>query len=362
MALVKTLAVLPGDGIGQEVIPEALRVLEAIGQKTSVRFEHRRGLVGGAAIDQYGRPITAEVMAMCAECDAILLGAVGGPRWDDLPLDRRPESALLALRKAFDCYANLRPIWLDPCLVHSIPLREDVVGRGVDILIVRELAHGLYYGPRGRRTSGDGRLEAFDTAVYSEEAVERVARLAFSIAQKRRKHLVSMDKSNILETSKLWREVVTRVSQAYPEVTVRHQLVDSGAMLFVLRPSDLDVVLVNNEFGDILSDEAAVLAGSLGMIPSAAIGPRHPYFYEPIHGSAPDIAGQAIANPIGAILTAAMMLRYSFSLEGEARMVEAAVRDALRAGCRTRDIAGEGEPTVSTERMGDAVVEALREQ
>jgi len=355
IAAKKTIAVLPGDGVGPEVTREALKVLDAVAARTGLQFECIQGLVGGAAIDCCGEGLPEETLRICEDSDAIFLGAVGGPRWDDLPLEQRPESALLAIRRMSGCYANLRPIRLHPSLADRVPLKNNLVSQGVDIIIVRELMHGLYYGPRGRRPAQEGGEEAFDTAVYPVAAVEQVARLGFEIASRRRKHLVSMDKSNILETSRLWREVVARVASEYRDVTVRHQLIDSGAMLLMLQPSEFDVILVNNEFGDIISDEVSVLAGSLGMIPSASMGPRAPFFYEPTHGSAPDIAGRGIANPIGAILTAAMMLRYSFALENEARMIEAAVDATLAAGHRTPDIAGPSDTAISTSEMGSLI-------
>ncbi len=362
MARAMRVAVLAGDGIGAEVTREALKALDAVGARSSLRFDYVERLVGGAAVDESGDPLPASTLEVCRDSDAILLGAVGGPIWDHLPLDRRPESALLRLRSALNCYANLRPIRLDPSLADRAPIKTQLIERGVDIMIVRELAHGLYYGHRGRRRTPDGDVEAFDTAVYSTADVEQVARLAFSLACARRRQVCSLDKSNILETSRLWREVITQVARDYPEVVLRHQLIDSGAMLLLLQPGDFDVVVTNNEFGDIISDEASVLAGSLGMIPSASIGPDPPFLYEPIHGSAPDIAGKGVANPIGAILTVAMMLRHSFSLEAEAQAIELAVARTLAAGHRTADLARPGESSVSTAQMGDLIVAALCRQ
>ena len=353
------VAVLAGDGIGQEVIPETLKVLEAATRGRGVRFEWRECLVGGASIDAHGLPLTDEVLETCRRSDAILLGAAGGPKWDDQPLALRPEKAVLSIRKTFGLFANLRPIWLPECLRHRTPLRPDLLEGGVDMLIVRELNFGLYFGERGRRPGPEGDIEAYDTCVYSEKAVEQVARVAFDAAGRRRKRLMSLDKSNVLETSRLWREVVIRVGADYPDIELRHQLIDSATMVVVQRPTELDVILANNEFGDIISDEASVLGGSLGMIPSAAIGPRPPFFYEPISGSAPDIAGQGIANPIGAILSGALMLRYSFEMEEAAAAVEQAVRRALEAGHRTRDIADRNEKSIGTQEMTRRIIEAL---
>ncbi|MCX7014999.1 MAG: 3-isopropylmalate dehydrogenase [Candidatus Sumerlaeota bacterium] len=358
----KTIAVLPGDGIGQEVVPEALKVLDAIAAKASMRFEYRECAAGGESIRKHGTPITAETLAVCRASDAIFFGAFGWPEWDHLPLKERPEWAFIVLRKEFDCFANLRPIWLPPCLIDRTPFKREHLQAGVDFLIVRELVNGLYYGERGRRKRANGEIEAFDTTVYTERAVEQVARLSFELARKRRRSLVSMDKSSILESSRLWRETVTRVAGDYPDVALRHLLIDTGAMHVLLKPTELDVIVTNNEFGDILSDEVAVLAGSLGMIPSAALGTKPPFLFEPIHGSAPDIAGQGVANPIGAILAAAMMLEFGFGMEREARRVKAAVEAVLNAGHRTRDLARPGETTVSTRKMGDLIVEELRQK
>jgi 3-isopropylmalate dehydrogenase len=265
----------------------------------------------------------------------------------------------MTIRKTFGCFANLRPIWLPPCLADRTPLKPELVSGGIDIMIIREFIFGLYYGERGRRKLANGEIEAFDTSVYTEKAVHQVAKLAFDIAARRRKKLTSMDKSNILETSRMWREIVTRMGKDYPQVELRHQLIDSGAMLLMAKPAQFDVIVVNNEFGDIISDEASVLAGSLGMIPSAALGDHPPYFFEPIHGSAPDIAGQGIANPIATILTAAMILEYSFDLPEAAAGVRRAVEKVLNDGYRTRDITAPGQKYISTTEMGDRIASII---
>lgn len=353
------VAILSGDGIGPEVMPEALKVLDVIAAKSKRRFIYLECLVGGTSIDVEGTPITAKTLEVCKSADAVLLGAVGDERWDSLPLSKRPEVALLEIRRSLECFANLRPIWLPQCIAETTPIRSELVASGVDILIVRELVHGLYFGPRGRRTNEKGKVEAFDTAVYSESAVRQVAEIAFKMASNRRCRIISMDKSNILETSRLWREVTEAVSVNFPEVELNHQLIDSGSMMLLCNPSEYDVVLLNNEYGDIISDEASLLAGSLGMMPSAALGVKHPFLYEPVHGSAPDIAGKGIANPIACILSAAMMLEYSFDMRAEARAVWAAVEQTLEAGCRTRDIAESGKGSASTVEMGEAIADAV---
>lgn len=359
------LAVLPGDGIGPEVMAEAQKVLEAVAERAGHTLEYRTGLVGAASLDKTGEPITKEVLSMCGECDAILFGAIGDPKWDTAPAHQRPEKALLQLRKEFGCFANLRPVRLFPALRSISVLRPDIVESGVDILIIRELTGGLYYGtPRGR-VDENGMTAAVDTMHYTEEEIVRVARVAFEAARKRRHKVTSVDKANILATSQLWRELVVRVAQDYPDVTLEHQLVDSMAMKLITAPSNYDVVLTENMFGDILSDEAAVLAGSLGMLPSGTISLAPPSFFEPVHGSAPDIAGQGKANPLGMILTVAMMLRYAFNLQSEAQSIEDAVNSVLDQGYRTADIAGargsaQEVKMATTSQMGDLVVAALR--
>jgi 3-isopropylmalate dehydrogenase len=352
------IAVLPGDGIGQEVIPEALRVLTAVGKASGASFEFERALVGGAAIDATGGPLPPETLALCREAHAILFGAVGGPKWENAPHEQRPERGLLAIRKELDLYANLRPAKCFPMLVDASPLKRSVV-EGTDLMVIRELTGGLYFGePRGVEHFSDGGSRAINTMSYTSREIERVARVAFDVARKRRRRLTSVDKNNVLVVSQLWREVVTRVAKDYPDVTLDHILVDNCAMALVQRPTQFDTLVTENTFGDILSDEAAILAGSMGMLPSASIGGTVG-LYEPVHGTAPDIAGKGIANPIAAILSAAMLLRYSLNMVKDADRVDAAVLRALEQGHRTADIAGPGDKVVSTRDMGDAVLRAL---
>ena len=352
------IAVLPGDGIGPEVTAEAVRVLEAIGKRSGVSFEFNRALIGGAAIDATGGPLPKETLELCRSSQAILFGAVGGPKWDHLPQEQKAERGLLAIRKDLDLYANLRPAVCVPMLVDASPLKRSVV-EGTDIMVIRELTGGLYYGePRGIEQFADGSARAVNTMVYTSREIERVARVAFEVARKRRRKLTSVDKANVLVVSTLWREVVTRVSQDYPDVTLEHILVDNCAMALVQRPTQFDTIVAENTFGDILSDEAAILAGSMGMLASASMGGKVG-LYEPVHGTAPDIAGQGIANPIAAVLSAAMLLRYSLDRIDDADRVERAVRRVLEAGHRTRDIAEPGGKTVGTREMGDLIVGAL---
>src|SRR5690242_2208627 len=326
-----TIAVLPGDGIGQEVTPEAVRVLRAIGRRAGATFEFADALIGGAAIDDGGRPLPPETLALCRKADAILFGAVGGPRWDDLPQEQRAERGLLALRKELDLYANLRPAICFPMLIDASPLKRAVV-EGTDLMVIRELTGGLYFGePRGRESFADGGERAINTMVYTTREIERVARVGFEVARKRRRRLASVDKSNVLVVSQLWREVVTRVGKEYPDVALEHVLVDNCAMALVHKPTHFDTIVTENTFGDILSDEAAILAGSMGMLPSASIGGKVG-LYEPVHGTAPDIAGKGVANPIAAILSAAMLLRYSLDMGKDADRIETAVSRVLGAG------------------------------
>ncbi len=355
------IAVLPGDGIGGEVVAEGLKVLRRVAEVFGRRFEFREGLVGWAAIDAVGTALPEATLRLCRESDAIYFGAVGDPARDaSLPPQERPEPvALLGLRRGL--YANLRPAVLHPALVDVCPLRPEIVREGVDLLIVRELTGGLYYGrPKGREPIPNG-FRAVDTMVYTTEEIERIAHVAFRAARLRRKRVCSVDKANILACSQLWREVVLRVAQDYPDVELSHLYVDNCAMQLIRNPGAFDVILTENTFGDILSDEASMLAGSMGMLPSACLGDGEATpFYEPIHGSAPDIAGKGIANPIAAILTAAMMLRHSFGLEAEAAAVERAVSEALEAGYRTADIAPAGVRPLSTSEMGDRIAERIR--
>lgn len=339
---------LPGDGIGPEVVAQAVRVLDAVAQRFGHRFTYRTEAIGGQAIDRYGDPLPAPTREALRSCDAILLGAVGGPRWDTGPV--RPEAGLLALRYELGLYANLRPAALLDGLESASPLRPEVV-RGTDFLLVRELTGGLYFGkPKGREGA-----RAVDTMAYTAPEVERVARVAFRSARGRRRRVHSVDKANVLETSRLWREVVSRVAQEFPDVELHHMLVDTCAMQLVRQPTAFDVILTENTFGDILSDEAAAVVGSIGLLPSASLGDRPPFLYEPVHGSAPDIAGRGIANPLGTILSAALMLRYSFGLEEEARAVETSVRQVVRQGVLPPDLGGRA----STQEVGEAVVAYL---
>ena len=359
-----TIAVLPGDGIGQEVTPEAVRVLRAVGTRTGVTFEFEQALIGGSAIDATDRPLPPETLALCRRADAILFGAVGGPKWDSLPQEQRAERGLLALRKELDLYANLRPAMCFPMLIDASPLKRAVV-EGTDLMVIRELTGGLYFGePRGRESFADGGERAINTMVYTTREIERVARVGFEVARKRRRRLASVDKSNVLVVSQLWREVVTRIGREYPDVTLEHVLVDNCAMALVQKPTHFDTIVTENTFGDILSDEAAILAGSMGMLPSASLGPaaaggRNVGLYEPVHGTAPDIAGKGIANPLAAILSAAMLLRYSLNMTEAAGWVDAAVQRVLEQGRRTGDIARPGEKVLGTREMGDHVVREL---
>jgi len=347
-----TFVLLPGDGIGPEVIAEARRVLEAVGAGYGHQFTFDSRPMGGVAIDEYGDPLPESTLAACRAADAVLLGAVGGYKWDDPTAKTRPEAGLLALRRELGLFANLRPVRAISQLIEASPLRRELIA-DVDILFLRELTGGIYFGPDG--VSADG-LAAHSTMVYSTFEVERIVRMAADAARQRGNKLTSVDKANVLEVSRLWRRVAARVmAEEFPDVEYEVVLVDAMAMHLVSRPRDFDVVVTGNMFGDILTDEASMLPGSLGMLPSASLGDPGPGLYEPIHGSAPDIAGHGIANPLATILSAAMALHHSLGLEDEAGAVEAAVEDALDAGLRTTDIAANG-PTVSTSEMGTAVV------
>ena len=353
------IALVPGDGIGPEIVGSAVQVLEKIGQKFGHTFRFERYLAGGCAIDATGAPLPEETVKGCLESDSVLLGAVGGPKWDTLPANLRPERALLGLRKALGVYTNLRPAKIYDALRDACTLRPDIAARGFDLMIVRELTGGIYFGERGRREGKNG-PEAWDTECYSVMEIERIARVAMDCAMKRRKSVVSIDKANVLETSRLWRETVHRVAKEYPEVTVEDMLVDNAAMQLVRDPARFDVVVTSNMFGDILSDEASQITGSIGLLPSASLGDGTRGLYEPIHGSAPDIAGQNKANPLATILSAAMLLRYSFGLSAEADAIEGAVDRVLRDGWRTGDILG-GKPgkALSCTEMTEKVLEAL---
>lgn len=352
------IAVIKGDGIGPEIVEASLRVLEVVAEKFGHEFEYEDLVVGGCSIDAHGIPLTGEALQACLDADAVLLGAVGGPKWDTLPGDIRPERALLGIRKELGLYANIRPARLLPELKSACPLRADIADAGFDMVIVRELTGGMYFGERGR-AQGEWGEEAFDTERYSEFEVERIARRAFEIAQMRGKELISIDKANVLESSRLWREVVHRVAADYPDVVVTDMLVDNAAMQLIRNPAQFDVVVTSNMFGDILSDEASQITGSIGLLASASLGDGNRGMYEPIHGSAPDIAGKGIANPIATILSVAMMLRYSFGLEAEAAAIEDAVSAVLEAGHRSADLAQAGELALSCVEMTDKIIEAL---
>ena len=353
------IALVRGDGIGPEIVDRAVCVLEKIGEKYGHTFHFPRYLAGGAAIDACGEPLPAETVEGCKNSDSVLLGAVGGPKWDTLPGNIRPEKALLGLRAALGLYTNLRPARIFPALKGACALRPDIIDRGFDLVIVRELTGGIYFGERGRREGKYG-PEAYDTEAYSVHEVERIARVAFETARKRRKNVVSIDKANVLETSRLWRETVHRIAAEYPDVTVSDMLVDNAAMQLIRDPSRFDVVVTSNMFGDILSDETSQITGSIGLLASASLGATKCGLYEPIHGSAPDIAGQNKANPIATILSAAMMLRYSFDLTKEADDIEAAVAGVIEDGYRTADILTDPtkEPLTCT-AMTDKIMERI---
>jgi 3-isopropylmalate dehydrogenase len=356
---VKKILVLPGDGIGPEIVAEATRLLRALADRGGLDIELEEAVVGGAAIDAAGEPLPEDTLQRAAAADAVLLGAVGGPKWDALETSKRPERGLLGLRAGLGLFANLRPAILYPQLAGASSLRPEVVA-GLDILIVRELTGGIYFGqPRGIRRREDGEREGVNTLVYRETEIERIARVAMKIAGKRKARVCSVDKANVLEATALWREVVTGVARDFPDVDLSHMYVDNAAMQLVRDPKQFDVIVTTNLFGDILSDQAAMLTGSIGMLPSASLNEQGRGMYEPIHGSAPDIAGQGVANPLAIILSVAMMLRYSLGEPALATRVEAAVGRALDAGLRTPDIASPGTRTVSTAEMGEAVVSNL---
>lgn len=353
------IAVLPGDGIGPEVITQTIEILKTIEEKFSYKFELREGLIGGVAIDSCGESLPAETLELCKKCDAVLLGAVGGPKWDNLPGNKRPEAGLLAIRGGLELYANLRPAVIYSALKDASPLRSDIIKDGIDIMVVRELTGGMYFGQRGRLNTESMGEAAFDTEQYSTVEIERIARVAFEAAMKRSKRVTSVDKANVLESSRLWREVVIKIASEYPEITLNHMYVDNAAMQLVRNPMQFDVIVTTNMFGDILSDEASMITGSIGMLPSASLGNGTLGLYEPIHGSAPDITGQDKANPIATILSVAMMLRYSLELEDAAICIEKAVESVLNKGYRTGDIASEGTTIIGTQAMGEIIKKEL---
>ncbi|MBF0443543.1 MAG: 3-isopropylmalate dehydrogenase [Oligoflexales bacterium] len=355
------LAVIKGDGIGPEIVDEAIRVLNRVGEIYHHNFSYTGILAGGAAIDTLGTPLQKDALDICKRCDSIILGAVGGPKWDNLPGHLRPEQALFALRGGLSLFANIRPAILYNALKEACPLKPEIIGDGLDIVIVRELTGGIYFGQRGRRKNG-AEETAFDTETYSVHEIERIGRVAFEMAQKRYKKLTSVDKANVLESSRLWREVMHRLALEYPDIAYNDMLVDNAAMQLVRNPGQFDVIVTSNMFGDILSDEASMITGSIGMLPSASLGDARLGLYEPIHGSAPDIAGKGVANPIATILSAAMMLRYSFDLEKEAMAIENAVKSALKRGFRTADLAWGATHTkiLGTKEMGDEIISFWR--
>lgn len=352
------IAVVKGDGIGPEIVTEAMKTLEVVGQKFGHMFSFQEVLAGGCSIDANGIPLTQETIDICKAADSVLLGAVGGPKWDDVPSERRPEKALLGLRAALGLFVNLRPAQMHKALADACPIKQEIIGDGFDILVCRELIGDVYFGTHGRRQSEGGET-GYDDMNYSVAEVERIGRRAFEMAMKRRKKVCSVDKANVLETSRVWRETMHRIKAEYPEVEYSDMYVDNCAMQLVRNPGQFDVIVTGNLFGDILSDEASMITGSIGMLPSASMNESGRGMYEPIHGSAPDIAGKGIANPIATILSCAMMLRYSFSLQGEADAIETAVEKVLDKGYRTADIAAKDENALSTSEMGRLIREAL---
>lgn len=355
----KTIAVLKGDGIGPEIVDQAIRALDRVGEVFGHRFDYTEVDIGGCSIDKHGVPITEEGMELCKQSDSVLLGAVGGPKWDSCPPEIRPEKALLAVRKELGLFANLRPTRLFLQLADASPLKQEIVGNGIDLMIVRELTGGIYFGKR-KTEEENGEKTATDCMTYSEHEIERIGRVAFETAKKRRGRLASVDKANVLDSSRLWRAVMHRLSQEYPTVEYSDILVDNTAMQLIKNPGQFDVIVTENMFGDILSDEASMLTGSIGMMPSASLSEGTLGMYEPIHGSAPDIAGQDLANPLGTILSAAMMLRYSFDMPREADAIEQAVNQVLDEGYRTADIYEDGMKKVGCREMGQLVAERIR--
>ncbi|GAB6170620.1 3-isopropylmalate dehydrogenase [Paradesulfitobacterium aromaticivorans] len=349
------VVVLPGDGIGQEIVPQAMRAVKAVLADSPLKLEFEEHLAGGAAIDAVGKALPAETLAACKAADAILLGAVGGPKWDTLPAAERPEmAALLPLRKHLGLYANIRPVRMLPSLIHASTLKQEVI-ENVDMVVIRELTGGLYFGEKGRK---ENPRAAYDVMIYNEEEIQRIVRFGFETARKRSKKLCSVDKANVIETSRFWREVTLEVAKDYPDIELTHMYVDNAAMQLVRYPKQFDVIVTENMFGDILTDLASMLGGSIGMLASASLNGQKG-LYEPAHGSAPDIAGKNLANPLATILSGAMMLRYTFGLEPEAQAIEKAVEKVLNDGFRTGDLAQPGDKVLGTVEMGDKVLEAL---
>ena len=353
------IAVIPGDGIGPEVVDATIKVLNAVGEKFGHRFDYEYLLAGGCAIDKFGTPLPEETLEACKKSDSVLLGAVGGPKWDEPTAKVRPEQALLGLRGGLGLYCNLRPALLYAPLKDASPLKDSIIGDGIDIQVVRELTGGIYFGERGT-CDDNGIPAAYDTEKYNEEEVRRIAKIGFDAAMKRKKKVTSVDKANILESSRLWRRIINEVAKDYPEVEVNHLYIDNASMQMVRDPRQFDVIITSNMFGDILSDEASMGTGSIGMLPSASLGENRFGMYEPIHGSAPDIAGKGIANPLATILSGGMMLRYSFGLDDEADLIEKAVVSVLEDGYRTGDIMSEGMKLVGTEEMTKAVLAKIQ--
>ena len=353
------VTLIPGDGIGPEVVDATIKVLNAVGEKFGHRFDYEYLLAGGCAIDKFGTPLPEETLEACKKSDSVLLGAVGGPKWDDPTAKVRPEQALLGLRGGLGLYCNLRPALLYAPLKDASPLKDSIIGDGIDIQVVRELTGGIYFGDRGT-CDDNGIPAAYDTEKYNEEEVRRIAKIGFDAAMKRRKKVTSVDKANILESSRLWRRIINEVAKDYPEVEVNHLYIDNASMQMVRDPRQFDVIITSNMFGDILSDEASMVTGSIGMLPSASLGENSFGMYEPIHGSAPDIAGKGIANPLATILSGGMMLRYSFGLDDEADLIEKAVVSVLEDGYRTGDIMSEGMKLVGTEEMTKAVLAKIQ--
>ncbi len=352
------IAVIRGDGVGPEIVDESIKVLNAVGEKFGHSFEYNYVLAGGCAIDETGKCLPQETIDICKGSDAVLLGAVGGPKWDNVPGDERPERALLGLRKELNLFANLRPAIMFEELADACPLRTDIIEGGIDLLVVRELTGGIYFGAKETAGSGED-MYARDEERYSVREIKRIAQVAFDMAQKRKGKVTSVDKANVLDSSRLWRKTVAEIGQAYPEVELNNMYVDNAAMQLVRNPRQFDVVVTNNIFGDILSDEASMITGSIGMLPSASMGENSFGMFEPIHGSAPDIAGQNIANPIATILSVGMMLRYALDLGEEADAIEAAVKKVLVDGYRTADIVGPDDEPIGTVEMGDIITRYL---